>query len=77
MQIAPADEREVCDKAIYEEKELFIVADIGAAVDVSASAYTDAKLLRLIIKRRLINCGKFCPDRQIQFALERRPALLG
>ena len=70
MQIAPADEREVCDKAIYEEKELFIVADIGAAVDVSASAYTDAKLLRLIIKRRLINCGRFCPDRQIQLALD-------
>ena len=38
MQIAPADEREVCDKAIYEEKELFIVGDIGAAVDVNASA---------------------------------------
>ena len=60
--------------AIYEEKELFIAADIGADVDVNACVYTDAKLLRLINKQRLINCSRFCPDRQIQFALERRPA---
>lgn len=31
----------MCDKASYEEMELFIVADIGAAVDVNACVYTE------------------------------------
>lgn len=69
-QIALVDLREVCDKAIREEMELLIAADIGIAVDGGASVYTDAKLLVFILKQLLINCAKYCPGCQIQISLE-------
>ena len=69
-QIAPTDLRQVCDKAIREEMELLIAADIGIAVDGRASVYTDAKLLVFILKQLLINCAKYCPGCQIRISLE-------
>lgn len=62
--------REVCDKAIREEMELLIAADIGICVDGSACVYTDAKLLVFILKQLLINCAKYCLGCQIQISLE-------
>ena len=69
-QIAPTDLRQVCDKAIREEMELLIAADIGIAVDGRASVYTDARLLVFILKQLLINCAKYCPGCQIRISLE-------
>ena len=69
-QIARTDLRQVCDKAIREEMELLIAADIGIAVDGCASVYTDAKLLVVILKQLLINCAKYCPGCQIRISLE-------
>lgn len=68
-QIVLVDLREVCDKAIREEMELLIAADIGISVDGSGSVYTDAKLLVFILKQLLINCAKYCPGCQIQISL--------
>ena len=69
-QIAPVDLREVCDKAIREEMELLIAADIGICVDGSSCVYTDAKLLVFMLKQLLINCAKYCPGCQIRICLE-------
>lgn len=69
-QIALVDLCEVCDKAIREEMELLIAADIGISVDGYLSVYTDAKLLVFILKQLLINCGKYCPGCQIQITLD-------
>lgn len=69
-QITLVDLREVCDKAIREEMELLIAADIGISVDGSASVYTDAKLLVFILKQLLINCVKYCPGCQIQITMD-------
>ena len=69
-QIVLADLREVCDKAIREEMELLIAADIGICVDGRVCVYTDSKLLVFILKQLLINCAKYCPGCQIQITLD-------
>lgn len=69
-QITLTDLREVCHKAIREEMELLIAADIGICVDGCASVYTDSKLLVFILKQLLINCAKYCPGCQIQITLD-------
>ncbi|MGM9590799.1 MAG: sensor histidine kinase [Faecousia sp.] len=69
-QIALIDLREVCGKAIREEMELLIAADISVSLDGQSSAYTDPKLLLFILKQLLINCAKYCPNCQIQISLE-------
>lgn len=69
-QITPVDLREVCDKAIREEMELLIAADIGVSVDGEAAVYTDSKLLVFILKQLLINCAKYCLGCQIQITLD-------
>ena len=70
-QISLTDLREACDKAIREEMELLIAADIGISVDGQSSVYTDGKLLAFILKQLLINCAKYCPGCQIQISLEK------
>ena len=70
-QISLTDLREACDKAIREEMELLIAADIGILVDGQSSVYTDGKLLAFILKQLLINCAKYCPGCQIQISLEK------
>ena len=69
-QITLVDLREVCDKAIREEMELLIAADIGVSVDGEAAVYTDSKLLVFILKQLLINCAKYCLGCQIQITLD-------
>ena len=69
-QITLVDLRKVCDKAIREEMELLIAADIGISVDGCALVYTDAKLLVFILKQLLINCCKYCHGCQIQITLD-------
>ena len=70
-QISLTDLREACNKAIREEMELLIAADIGISVDGQSSVYTDGKLLAFILKQLLINCAKYCPGCQIQISLEK------
>ena len=69
-QISLTDLRGLCDKAIREEMELLIAADISISVEGEASVYTDPKLLVFILKQLLINCAKYCPGCQIQISLE-------
>ena len=69
-QISLTDLRGLFDKAIREEMELLIAADISISVEGEASVYTDPKLLVFILKQLLINCAKYCPGCQIQISLE-------
>ncbi|MGN0706910.1 MAG: sensor histidine kinase [Faecalibacterium sp.] len=69
-QITLVELREVCSRAIREEMELLIAADIGISVDGCTIVYSDAKLLVFILKQLLINCAKYCPGCQIRISLE-------
>ena len=68
-QISCTDLRNVCDKAIREEMELLIAADIGITMDGDGFAYTDSGLLVFILKQLLINCAKYCSGCQISITL--------
>lgn len=68
-QISHTDLREVCNRAIREEMELLIAADISVAIDGDGSVYTDSSLLVFILKQLLINCAKYCPGCQITIIL--------
>ena len=68
-QISLAGLRAVCDRAVREEMELLIAADISISIEGDASVYTDPKLLVFILKQLLINCAKYCPGCRIAMTL--------
>ncbi|MGN0252441.1 MAG: sensor histidine kinase [Oliverpabstia sp.] len=68
-QISHTELRAVCNRAIREEMELLIAADISVAMDGDGSVYTDSSLLVFILKQLLINCAKYCSGCQITIIL--------
>ena len=68
-QISHTELRVVCDQAVREEMELLIAAGISVTIDGDGKAYTDPKLLVLILKQLLINCAKYCPDCRVRMEL--------
>ena len=68
-QISHVNLRTVSDQAVREEMELLINAGISVSISGEGHVYTDSKLLVFILKQLLINCAKYCPDRQIHIEL--------
>lgn len=61
--------RTLCDRAVREEMELLIAADISVSMEGDGEAYTDPQLFVFILKQLLINCAKYCPGCQVRIAL--------
>lgn len=67
--ITRADLGALCARALREEMELLIAADIRVSVEGAGNVYTDDKLLVFILKQLLINCAKYCPGCAITIRL--------